>query len=170
MSKTKEPLHFKLKPSKDGFKAFPHPKTREYFQKKFDKGVKDIYLQPITEKKARSLQELKWYRGFALPTMASNIDFLSKFAIPLDNGKFDYDPLHRFLITKWAIENNRHDLIKIYPMWIKGQLVEEPQVFMAFDKMKHEDVQLYKRWLDTKLVMHTGHGFETWEAKIKEQV
>ena len=61
---------------------------------------KDVqYFEKITEKKARSLQQLRYYWSVVLRLIGEHIDKLGDYVIDND-GKFDYTPLHRYLTMK----------------------------------------------------------------------
>jgi hypothetical protein len=166
---TKDTAHFKLKADNDGgYKAYPSPATRELFQSHFSKGKKDIYFVRVSEKKHRSNRQNQFYWGHCLRLVAEHVDQMDNFVYQRKNGSFDYEPLHRYLTLKWAMENTRDDIIETVKVYVKGQVVDDTIVSMAFDKMSHADTTSYMTWLETKFTLKTGAGFETMMRAEKE--
>jgi hypothetical protein len=163
MSKPKDTIHIQLfQNSKGGVKSYLDPETTQTIQRLYDSGKKDHYWERISEKKARSNQQNKYYWKNVLRIICANVDGMSAFATQSASGAFNYEKAHRYLTLKFCLETSRTSLIEVYKTYVGGKWIDVPYCSFSFDKMKHEDATAYLKWLEDKLISICGHGFDTF--------
>lgn len=130
----------------------------------------DITFEYITEKRGRSLEQLRYYWSVMLKVIAENIDGLEGFVDIDDSGKHNYQRLHRYLTMKYCIENERMDLCTIYRTMLDGKWIDVPICHLAIDKMTEEEARKYFNWLDLRFYNKTGFNIGQFIEKQKREV
>ena len=129
-----------------------------------------VFYQRVSEKKARSSQQNRYYWSVILRIVAEYIDKMDNFITYDVNGNRQYDNLHRYLSLKWAVEESRDDLISQVRVRVNGQWCDADICSFSFDKMKHEDATAYTSWIESKVIERMGCGFEMILQQEKMEV
>jgi hypothetical protein len=120
-----------------------------------------LYFEQVTENKARSSSQNRYYRGVVLPVFCANVEGMEKYTIDNGNGKYDYEPAHRYLLLRWAEEKNHYDLIKIVPFRDKdGDIIEGAMVSFSFDNCSHELACEFVEYVCGKFFKKVGVSIE----------
>lgn len=160
MSNTKDNIHFQLLPkSQGGFKGVMDSESIRLMGNLYEKGKTDLYFERITEKRARSNQQNAFYWSHVLRIICEYIDGMESLAIDDGRGSFDFSGAHRYLTLRFAIDNNRLDLVDNIRTKYNGQWIDVPITSFSFDKMKHDDANQYMKWLEAKVIKSVGCGF-----------
>ena len=99
---------------------------------------KQINFAQITPADARSLKELRFYRGVVLRLVGTYVQDMEQFADCDDSGKLTFDRLHRYLLLRFALDTNKGQYISLARTFYKGEWIDTPYVSHSFDKIRHE--------------------------------
>jgi hypothetical protein len=132
---------------------------------------KDSHWQRISPKDARSAKSNRFYRGSILRLVAEYCASMGDYVITDEKGKRDYEPLHRYLMILYCVENNRPDLCDMVKTYVNREWITVPIASNKFAKMSHEDDVRYKSWIENKFRPHVGGlGFTEMLEREKMEV
>ena len=123
------------------------------------KGLSRIKYKRMTEGESRSNEQNKFYWSHVLRIICEYVDGMESFAVE-HNGRFNYDGAHRYLTLKFAIDNDRTDLLTEIRTKYNKEWITVPMASFSFDKMSHKDATQYLDYLEKKLIKKAGCGFE----------
>lgn len=158
--KTKDTIHFKIVNRDGKMNGSLDAESLQVIERLYNSGKNDLYFERVTEKKARSNQQNKYYWKNVLRIICEHVDGMEGYATRNDSGVFDYSKAHRYLTLRFAIENSRTDLIDTITTYHNGKWFDVAVTSFSFDKMKHSDATQYLKWLENKLIQKIGCGFE----------
>lgn len=131
--------------------------------------TENVHAEIISDKKARSYQQLKYYWKSVLPTFVDNIDGLENYVTHETNGKFNYEPLHRYFTASWALEKGLTDLIQSVPIIVGKKIEYGAVVSINFGSCSQKLFNDYLEWLSTKFNQKTN-GSLSEAIKQKETI
>ena len=132
------------------------------------KGHHRIKYKRMTEGEARSNEQNKFYWSHVLRIICEYIDGMDGFAVE-HKGRFNYDNAHRYLTLKFAIDNNRDDLLTEIRTKYNKEWITVPMASFSFDKMSHKDATAYLDYLEQKLIKKVGCGFKMIRDREREE-
>ena len=120
-----------------------------------------ISLKPITESKARSIQQLRAYWSVWLPTFCSNVAMMDAYVTQdFKTGRMEYETAHRFLMLKWALAESRADLIETVPCVVNNRIERVGIVHLNFEKCSQKDAQAYFDYIQKIFFKVVGKSIE----------
>lgn len=170
MTAIKDTIYFRVIERDDKINGYLDTKSKQVIDRLYKSGKNSLHFERISEKKARSNHQNRYYWKNVLRIICEYVDGMESYAVSRDNGSFDYTMAHRYLTLRFALDNNRDDLINIVKTKYNDKWIEVPMTSFSFDKMKHEDANKYLQWLESTLIKNIGRSFDTVLADERNNI